>query len=296
MIEIKIEDKHLPGLYQSADSSSMKEQKKYFNGIATYLILLITAATLSYFDNLLTEPSLKIISAILFLCTLSIMIWLRVSKPDDIWYNGRAVAESVKTRTWRWMMKSDPYESDDDNIVRKQFINDLKTILTQNESLIGKIGLQASIEEPISDVMIQVRNLSRDERFEVYRKKRITNQAVWYTKKAKLNKNRGSLWFWITVALHAFAIILLLCNIQHPILKMPIEVIAVGASSVLTWLQAKKHNELSSSYSLTAHEIILIRAEIVSIENDADFSDFIINCENAFSREHTQWFARKIEQ
>ena len=28
---MKIEDKHLPGLYQSADTASIDEQKKYFN-------------------------------------------------------------------------------------------------------------------------------------------------------------------------------------------------------------------------------------------------------------------------
>lgn len=58
------------------------------------------------------------------------------------------------------------------------------------------------------------------------------------------------------MVLHAVAIILLLINIYQADLKLPIEVIAVAASSVLTWLEAKKHNELSSSYSLTAHEII----------------------------------------
>lgn len=292
---MEIEAKDFPGLYQSADQSSVKEQQKYFIGIGTYLVLLIIATSLTYYDDIANEPVLKIISAILFLATLSIMIWLRVSKPDDIWYNGRAVAESVKTRSWRWMMKAHPYQSEDDTVVRKHFINDLKTILTQNENLIGKIGLQASVEEPISDKMIQIRNLDRNERFEFYRLKRITNQALWYTKKAKFNKRQGAIWFWVTVLLHSLAIVLLLCNIQHSTIKLPIEVIAVGASSVLTWIQAKKHNELSSSYSLTAHEIVLIRAEIVSIDNDSDFSDFIINCENAFSREHTQWFARKIE-
>ncbi|MEO1352240.1 MAG: DUF4231 domain-containing protein [Cyanobacteria bacterium J06635_15] len=48
-------------------------------------------------------------SALLFLVTLAILIGLRVKRPDDIWYNGRAVAESVKTRTWRWVMRAEPY-------------------------------------------------------------------------------------------------------------------------------------------------------------------------------------------
>ena len=293
---MKFEDKDLPGLFQSADTASIKEQQKFFNGIFWYLTLLIVAALFAFFADDYPNPIFKIISTVLFLLTLFIMIWLRVSRPDDIWYNGRAVAESVKTRSWRWMMRSEPYfDCENIEIVRKHFVNDLKTILKQNESLIGKLGITASVEEPISEKMIEIRKLNLSDRFNFYRQERITNQAIWYTNKSKFNKKRAEMWFWTTVSLHALAILLLLYNIYDPNAKLPIEVIAVAASSVLTWLQTKKHNELSSSYSLTAHEIILIKSEINRIETEEDLSEYIMNCENAFSREHTQWFARKNE-
>jgi predicted Na+-dependent transporter len=96
---MKIEDKHLPGLYQSADTASVNEQKKYFKGITWYLILLIIAALFAYIADDYPNPIFKILSTVLFLVTLFIVIWLKVSRPDDIWYNGRAVAESVKTRS-----------------------------------------------------------------------------------------------------------------------------------------------------------------------------------------------------
>lgn len=295
-METIVTDKDLPGLYQTADNSSTKEQRKYYYGIASYLILLIVAALFAYFSDGETQSSLKIVSTILFLGTMFIMIWLRVYKPDDIWYNGRAVAESVKTRSWRWMMRAEPYiDCENVEIMRKHFINDLKIILEQNKSLIGRLGIDASVEDPITSIMIHVRKLTLQERFDLYRRERITKQALWYAKKSKFNKQRASFWFWATVSLHACAIILLLINISHVDLKLPIEVIAVGASSVLTWLQAKKHNELSSSYSLTVHEIVLIKSESTKIDSEKDFSDYIMNCENAFSREHTQWFARKTE-
>lgn len=293
---MNFEDKDLPGLFQSADKASVKEQKKFFNGILWYLTLLIIAALFAFFADDYPNPIFKIVSTVLFLLTLFIMIWFRVSRPDDIWYNGRAVAESVKTRSWRWMMRAEPYlDCENIEIVRKHFVNDLKTILKQNESLIGKLGISASIEDPISERMITIRKLSLTDRFDFYRQARITNQALWYTKKSKFNKNRAERWFWTTVSLHALAILLLLYNIYDPTAKLPIEVIAVAASSVLTWLQSRKHNELSSSYSLTAHEIVLIKSETNRIETEEDLSEYIMNCENAFSREHTQWFARKNE-
>lgn len=295
-METIIEDKDLPGLYQSANNSSILQQRNYFNGILIYLILLCVATLFAFYSDGEDKSDYKIISAVLFLTTLSIVVWLRISRPDDIWYNGRAVAESVKTRSWRWMMRAEPYlDCENIDTVRKHFINDLKTILKQNESLIKQLGNNASIEEPISEKMLEIRKLNLNERFNLYKVQRITNQAIWYNKKSKFNKRWATIWFWSTVVLHAIAIFLLLYNIKEPKLKLPIETIAVIASSILTWLQAKKHNELSSSYSLTAHEIILIKSEVNRIENESDFSEYIMNCENAFSREHTQWFARKNE-
>ena len=292
----KVDDNDLPGLYQSANRASIDEQNKYFFGIGIYLILLIVAALFTFFSDGKNDPTFKIIATILFLATLGIVIWLRLNKPDDIWYNGRAVAESVKTRSWRWMMHTEPYISNnDDEIATKHFIKDLKNILSQNQSLIGKLGNQASIKEPISEKMKSIRSFDLKSRFEVYKLERITNQALWYSKKSKFNKRKATLWFWSSVCLHSIAIILLLYNIKDPTLKLPIEIVAVCATSVLTWLQAKKFNELSFSYSLTAHEIVLIRSEINAINTEEELSDYVMNCENAFSREHTQWVARKSE-
>jgi hypothetical protein len=295
-MDIKVNCSDLPGLYQSANSASLKEQKKYFRAVGIYSILLIIAALFAFWSEDNENPTTKIISTLFFLITLSIIIWLRLSKPDDIWFNGRAVAESVKTRAWRWMLRAEPYEdSEDVEIMRKRYILDLKTILRQNESLIGKLGIEVSIVEPITDKMLEVRKLNLSDRIELYRNERIINQALWYTSKAKFNKHKSSLWFIVTFILHSLAIILLMYNIKKPELKLPIEVFAVAASSVLTWLQSKKHNELASSYSLTAHEIMLIKSETTRISTESELSEYVLNCENAFSREHTQWFARKNE-
>ncbi len=295
-MDLKIESENLPGLYKSANNASIAEQKKYFNGIRVYIFLLILGAGFAYFADNNPNAITKIFSALFFLASLGVMIWLRVAKPDDVWYNGRAVAESVKTRAWRWMLRAEPYEDTSDReIMRKKFIKDLKTILEQNQSLIGKLGISSANDEPITKEMIEVRSLDIERRIELYRRERITNQALWYTKKSKYNKNRANLWFIATIVLHSLAIVLLLYNIKEPNLKLPIETIAVAASGVLTWLQSKKHNELYSSYSLTAHEILLIKAEVTRIDTEQELSEYIMNCENAFSREHTQWFARKNE-
>ena len=61
---------------------------------------------------------------------------------------------------------------------------------------------------------------------------------------------------------------MLLYLIKDSSMSLPIEVVATAASAVLTWLQAKKHSELNSSYSLAAHEIILIKSEAESVDSE----------------------------
>ena len=291
---LNLDDSTLPGLYQSADKASLLAQSNFFCALRLYLFLLVIAAFVSY--NWPSNVYAAIASASLFLVTLGILIFLRVQRPDDKWYNGRAVAESVKTRSWRWVMCAEPYEQNEKvEIVSKQFINDLKAILTQNRILSDYLQSGSGINDPISNTMLEIRNLPVLDRLSLYKDQRIDNQAKWYSLKSQLNKRRARQWFWVSVTLHATAIVFLLYRIKEPTLSLPIPVVATAAGVVLTWLQAKKHNELNSSYALAAHEIVLIKGEAESVQSEREISEFVINSENAFSREHTQWTARKVD-
>lgn len=284
----------LPGLYQSADSASLSAQSQYFFGLACYIILLVLAALVSF----LWPHSMigTFVSAGLFLVTLGILIAIKVMKPDDIWYNGRAVAESVKTRSWRWIMRADPFQGEEgDEVDAKSFINDLKAILAQNTNLSKALNCSAGIHAPISQEMWSIRQSTLEERLDIYKKQRIENQAIWYSKKSIFNKRRSRQWFFVSIVLHSLAIALLMYRIGSPQLNFPVEVVATMAAGALTWLQAKKHNELTSSYSLAAHEIVLIKGEAFGIQSEASLSDFVVGSEAAFSREHTQWAARRPE-
>ena len=292
MNDMKIEEKNFPALSQAADKASLDAQCIYYFALRCYLILLIVAAFVSFFWPKDVYGALS--SAILFLIALGILIWLKVQKPEDTWYNGRAVAESIKTRTWRWMMKAEPYENNaSEKQTQKEFLSDLKTILRQNRSLSSSLEWNPDLGEAISHEMKVIRSLSLSERLGIYKSERVDNQSIWYSKKSQFNKRRSKQWFIVSIILHMAAVFMLLYRIKEPGTSLPIEVIATAASAVLTWLQTKKHNELNSSYSLAAHEIVIIKSESASISTENQLSDFVVNSEAAFSREHTQWTARK---
>ncbi|MDG1083326.1 MAG: SLATT domain-containing protein [Planktotalea sp.] len=67
----------------------------------------------------------------------------------------------------------------------------------------------------------------------------------------------------------------------------------VLVTSALGWLQMKRHSELMASYNLTAHEIGIIKGNSEAAKTEEEFSNFINEAELAFSREHTQWVARR---
>ena len=166
MIKLELNRDALPGIYQSADKASLNAQFSYFFGLKSYLILLVLAAFVSYFWP--KDPYGAIVSASLFLITLAILIALRFYRPDDLWYNGRAVAESVKTRAWRWCMRAEPYQDCENvELVSRQFINDQKAILKQNRSLSNALEADAGVKDPISETMLKLRALSTEERLDV---------------------------------------------------------------------------------------------------------------------------------
>ena len=95
--EQKVSNTDYPALYLAADSASSEAQGTYTRYISSVLVLLVAAAAVSLFSG--DSQCLAIISALLFVGTFTLSILLAVKRYDKTWYNGRAVAESIKTRT-----------------------------------------------------------------------------------------------------------------------------------------------------------------------------------------------------
>lgn len=222
----RLEASAFPALYQAADKASLDAQAQYYLALRSYLFLLVVAAFVSFYWT--NAPYGALISAALFLVTLGILIWLKVQKPEDTWYNGRAVAESVKTRTWRWMMKAEPYENNvPDEQIQKEFLTDLKAILAQNRSLSSSLEWTPSLGEAISEDMKTIRKLSLRERLDVYKKERIDEQSIWYSKKSQFNKKRARQWFVVSIFLHSTAVLMLLYRIKEPTAALPVAVVLI---------------------------------------------------------------------
>lgn len=288
----KYERPDYPALYKAANEASISSQKNYLTGLKWYLWLSVIAALLAIYVKESKEAG--IISAIFFLVIIFLTIYQAFKRFDKIWYNGRAVAESVKTRTWRFIMRAEPYsDSDNINSVKKSFCTDLNDILVQNQELGSFLTHPCMTEDTISESMLDIRKYSYEDRLNYYISNRINEQRNWYFTKANDNKKLARHWFIGLISTHAIVVILLLIEIAYEFYFLPTAAIIVAGSNILSWTQIKRFQDLTTSYSLTAHEIGILKSQSFEVIGEKSLSDFVKDAENAFSREHTQWVAKK---
>jgi hypothetical protein len=284
--------KEYPNLYQSADKASTSTQRVYVLTIIVYLVLLTISSLLTQYAP---KTSLWAILSIIFLfLTLGISLLQAFKRYEKIWYNGRAVAESIKTRTWRYIMRSEPYYNNENiDIPKRTFISDIQEILNENR-VIGKYLEDDGSSNCITTKMSEIRALPLDDRKEYYISKRIDEQRKWYAKKAKWNNNQSKLWFGGMILANLLALIFSILQILNPQSEYyPVTIFIVIAGAILSWMQVKRFQDLATSYNLTAHEISTIREISYFVKTEVELSDFVIDSENAFSREHTQWIAKR---
>lgn len=285
-----MQEQDFPALYRSANELSLASQRTFFGTLGLHLILLVLAAVLSATN--IPHWSIAALQVSALLGALSCSIYLFSKRPDQHWYAGRAVAESIKTVTWRYVCRSEPFQGAD-AVARQDFRQKLKAIVEQNRGVAQALtsyldGVQ------ITDVMTQMRARPLKERKEAYAADRIGDQLTWYARKATSNRRASSLFFRALIATNAVALSFAILRIKFvDVAFWPTDIFVSTAASLLGWMQAKRFSELAGSYALTAHEIGLIRDQSLQSSNDEEFSLFVGDAENAFSREHTQWIARK---
>jgi len=279
-----------PALYKSASDLSHNAQNAFYRAFLGHMGLLAAASAISVISS--PHPEIAILQALVLIGALSCAIYLYFVRPDRHWYSGRAVAESIKTITWRYISKAEPFDHSDE-IDGHNFGLKLQAIVEQNKDVAGLLITHLD-DLQISSQMANLRQASAAERLDYYKIHRIVDQQTWYAKKAAANKRKVNRYFIILLTIIGIAILFAISKVRYPTASFwPTDFFVTSAAGLMSWIQAKRFQELSASYALAAHEISLIRQQTGVPMNDKELSKFIGDAENAFSREHTQWVARK---
>jgi hypothetical protein len=288
-------DADLPPLYHAADRSSLQAQSRFLTATGIRLGGLLGAAFFGLFAWKSASSPVDwagVLAAVSFGAALLVEIYLLKSKPERTWYEGRAVAESVKTLSWRYMMGAGPfYRRDPAPTVGQLFLNQLDDVLDVLKD-VDVVATQTAGGQ-ITDRMRAVRAASLTERKSIYEQNRVADQQTWYSMRAQWNQNRANRWAMAMISIEvlglAAAILKSVGTIEGDLLGFAGAMVA----AMTAWLQTKQHRTLATAYAVTALELASVRSRIMHQGSEADWATFVSDAEEAFSREHTLWKATR---
>jgi len=290
-------DKHFPNYFLAGDNASLKAQSTYTKFVKWDLLLMVLASALSIYnyEQEQSKTLVYVISGVLLLSATILSLVIKNKKYEDVWYRGRALAESCKTLTWRYITCSEYFENAlDQATVDKRFTDRIKEINNEFNDLIGVLNAKLIALKIITDEMKRIRALTLDERKKNYLDYRIDNQIDWYANKAETNKKKYENWFWAVIVAQILAIISIGFLIKFPMSNFNfVGLFSTFSATCFSWLQLKKYQENKKAYTTATSELNIIKQEGHQISNETAFSKFVLDAENAMSREHTLWIAQK---
>jgi hypothetical protein len=287
-----LRDADLSELYRSADAASVKAQRSFLLSTRLRLFFAVLAAVFASFATKLKVGEHDVLSyaaAVAFVAALAIEIWLLGAKPEQDWYDGRALAESAKTLAWRFAVGGQPFFHNDHH-AETYLEQQLADLLEDAPST----RIVPKVETGISPALRDLRAQPREARKQVYLEGRVRDQERWYAGKAAYNRAASRRWkFFLILTESAGAVAAVLT--ADRILDVDLTSIASTVVGIgVAWLAVKQHDQLERAYTFASHELAIVAARLEDEMNEHEWAVAVSEAEEAISREHTMWRASHV--
>ena len=219
------------------------------------------------------------------LCTTA----LRIGRFEVRWFKCRAFAENAKSLAWRYVM----VQGTNCGGERDSYLNEWRRLKERLPELQKEFALASESRELITDWMQQSAERTLPERVALYRKFRVEDQIAWYARNARSNRHQQNSWFWALFLLEAATIAYAAYQAMALNKVSLVGFVAAVGSGIVAWLQIKRYSDLGTSYAIAADDIALIAEKFNSIADQQTLNEFVDDIEEAISREHSMWLARR---
>ena len=250
----------------------------------------MSRGSLSALAGLQEARWLAIAAAVLIASALVLRFANRSTRPNRDWWDGRAVAETVKSATWRYVMRVGPFSGEDADQV---FIAQLTDIVTESKRQRAELQPIEAGAAQITLWMSHMRALSFEQRRAEYLAGRVGNQIRWYSSRSKSHRTRAALWFWVGFAAQLMALAWAITRAAEPVALNLVAFFSSVAAGATAIAQVGRHDELGRSYSYAAQELSLFETSLARSSDERAFADLVEHTELAISREHTLWVAKR---
>ena len=284
-----------PWLHSASNKASSTAQQTYFHSLRVQLTVFSLVSLMGVTIGLFGVDGRRLVYALIAVLLVIGMVVagvIREQRVDKRWFNARAIAESVKTATWRFMMQAPPFDVAED--AQSAFVRELDVIRKARPGL-EQYMFPATADAPaITDQMRESRAASLVARKEAYIRDRLDDQIEWYSGKSRHNQLWARLWFWGVIGLQLLATVMaIVAAVRGPFALNWVSVLMTVAAAATGWSQAKRHDDLTISYAVAAQELIQIKNLMAPVTDELAFRELVDQGEEAVSREHTMWCARR---
>jgi hypothetical protein len=287
-------DTDLPALFRAADASSRGGQRAYRWGIGAIFVASVAIAVLGAAGSGEWQLTLGVVAAIVFVAALVVQVEVARRRPDEAWYDGRALAESAKSLAWQYTVAGGLYGHGADGSEAEcdsRFLSDLRSLLDDIGS--GHLAGTAGTEPQVTVAMRQIRGQDLATRRDAYLAGRIGEQRRWYDGNARLNNRRRR--FWLGVVLLAQVVggagaVLAAAGV------LDLDLLGIAAAFLAAsvgWVHLGDYGTLASAYSVACHELGFAEEELRAIDGEKEWVEAVSDAEQAISREHRMWRAAR---
>ena len=287
----------LPEPFWTADHASLQGQEQSIRWYRGQILMLVLAALAGIADVRHGHLNwLQAVSALLFAG--AGYFWWRLGhdKPQARWYEGRAAAESMKTLTWKYVVRAWPFAGEAESYQADDaFVEQMSEVFEAfQESPVIPDGTQPAI----TDEMRRLRRTPLALRRDLYLQERVRAQRTWYLSRADRCENATTTWQLVSTGTIIIAVAVALAQFLGLVDLHLLGVCTTVAAAITAWTQLKQFRPLASAYRLAAVELNMIEHQLTLLDVNAPqaeelWSRLSSDAEDAVSREHTIWRARR---
>ncbi|HEV2779536.1 MAG TPA: DUF4231 domain-containing protein [Actinophytocola sp.] len=286
-------DTDLPGLFEAADAASLEGQRRYVTAVRFRLILVIVAAITGVVTWKVGSRGIDLaaIGTALALVAISLTeLTVKSVRPEDRWYDGRALAESAKSLAWRYSVGGVPFaKQDDEDAVKRRFIEQLARLLEEAPTT----SITPSRRPVVTERMAALRASDLPTRKAAYLRSRIGDQQEWYSRKARLNDKLAGRW---RTALVIFEVLGVCAALAKAVGYVNLDLAGIVAAVIATgtaWISLRQFSTLARAYTFAANELTIARGRLELVADEKAWAAEVADSEEAVSREHTMWRASR---
>ncbi|MBM7807529.1 hypothetical protein JOD57_003366 [Geodermatophilus bullaregiensis] len=263
------------------------------------LLLFIGAAAASFIPGGGRGYDLGgVIATVLFASTLAVRTYRTTTRPNIVWQEARAAAESIKTLCWRYAVGSklfpvamDAAEAD------RLFVERLREILGGLRNL-PSIRTEVTGQVQVTPWMRSLRAAPLERRRATFDRARLEDQQQWYAARTALNTRLLWRWHLIVIGLEFLGVVAgtlkALDVIELSVGKGDlVGLVATLGAAASAWAQTRQYVTLSAAYTIADEELSAIRTLLPHVSGEVEWEEFVDSAEAAISREHTMWRASR---